>query len=280
MSNFLDQFILKLKPEIGLSLKISFGIFLFILFFRPFAIEDSDFNDLLLIVSGFFIILFIIIVLVRVFFTWLFNRKSDEEAIFPAYLNGFIIFLLSSVAFAFYAHFVGSVPFSFSVALRIIIICLIPPVVLGIYDSFLELRHYNELLIAEKKQIQKHIEKYEEDMLNKSIDFISENSNENLILLVSDVVYLKSADNYVEIVYKEGNDFRKKLIRNTLRNIELQMKQYSNFLRCHRTCIVNLHYVEKLHRSSGNNWLSIKGFDVRLPVSRQYLLRVGESIQG
>ncbi len=278
MSNFLDQLILKLKPEVRLSLKISFGIFLFILFFRPLAIEDSDFNDLLLVVSGFGIILFIIIVVVRVLFTWLFDRRSVEEAIFPAYLNGFIIFFLSSVAFAFYAHFVGSVPFTFFVAFRIIVICLIPPVVLSLHDSFIELRQYNELLIAEKKQIQKHIEKYEEDILNKSIEFISENSNENLSLLVSEVVYIKSADNYVEIVYKEDEDFRKKLIRNTLRSIELQLKQYSNFFRCHRSCIVNIHYVEKLHRSSGNNWLSIKGSEGRLPVSRQYLLRIGESI--
>ena len=66
------------------------------------------------------------------------------------------------------------------------------------------------MLIIEKKSIQKQIEKYEEDLLNKSITFISENNSENFSLLISEVVFIKSADNYVEIVYREGDNYRKK----------------------------------------------------------------------
>jgi len=76
----------------------------------------------------------------------------------------------------------------------------------------------------------------------------------------------------------EGDNYRKKLIRNTLRNIELQIRQYSNFIRCHRICIVNLHYIDKLIRRDSNHWLIIRGFDEQVPVSRQYLLKLKESI--
>ena len=92
----------------------------------------------------------------------------------------------------------------------------------------------NESANREKKTVQKQIEKYEEDYLNKSVEFISENITENFSLLIAEVVLIRSADNYVEIVYKEGDTFKKKLIRNTMKNIEQQIKQYSNFLRCHR----------------------------------------------
>jgi len=269
-----------LKPELGLSLKISFGIFLFILFFQPFSLNGSDFNNHLLVISGFSVILFIIIILVRVLSSMIFdmNRKINEEAIFPAYFNGIVIFLLSSVAFAFYGHYVGGITFDLIVALRILIICLFPPVILAVGDSFSVLKNRNEELVAEKKSIQKQVEKFEDDILNKIIDFTTDTNYESLSLTVNEVVFIRSSDNYVEIVYREVENFKKKLLRNTLRNIEVQIRQYSNFVRCHRTCIVNIHFIDKLHRSSGNQWLTIKGYDIKLPVSRQYLLRIQEAL--
>jgi DNA-binding LytR/AlgR family response regulator len=150
--------------------------------------------------------------------------------------------------------------------------------ILGFYDLIDELKQQNELLVIEKRSIQKQIGRYEDELLNKSIEFISENNSENLELLISEVAVIKSADNYVEIIYKEGDNYKKRLIRNTLRNIELQIKPYSNFIRCHRICIVNLHYVEKLIRSNNNHWLIIKGYDEQIPVSRQYLLSLKEAL--
>jgi DNA-binding LytR/AlgR family response regulator len=151
-------------------------------------------------------------------------------------------------------------------------------VILRIYDSMLELKHQNESLILEKKIFQLQIEKYEEDILNKTIELTSESNTENLNLLVAELALVKSADNYVEIVYKEDDVLKKKLIRNTLKNIELQIKPYSNFIRCHRICIVNMHFIEKLNRNYSNHWLTIKGYPEQIPVSRQYLLKLKEAI--
>ncbi|HLP71653.1 MAG TPA: LytTR family transcriptional regulator DNA-binding domain-containing protein [Bacteroidales bacterium] len=276
MSNKLDQFIFAIKAEIGLALKIGFGVFLFILFFRPFPLTVTDFNNQLLTVSGFGFIVFFSIVLVRVISNWLFKKRVNEDTIFPAYLNGLAVFIICSVAFAIYVYFAGDVKFTLITAFRIIIICLFPPVMLALNDSFRDLKNHNSFLVSEKKKVQQQIEKYEEDHLNRSIDFVSENANETLNLVVADIIYLKSADNYVEIAYLEAGNVRRKLIRNTLKNIELHIRQYSNFLRCHRTCIVNLHFIDKLHRDSTHHWLTIKGIDEGLPVSRQYLLSIRE----
>ena len=150
--------------------------------------------------------------------------------------------------------------------------------VLRLYTAVKELRQQNESLINEKKIIQKQVERYEEDYLNKSVEFISESSSEKLNLLIADIAFIKSADNYVEIVYKEGDNFKKKLLRNTLKNIEQQIKPYSNFIRCHRVCIVNAHYIEKLNRNYGNHWLTIRGYSEPIPVSRQYLLKLKETL--
>ena len=102
--------------------------------------------------------------------------------------------------------------------------------------------------------------------------------NKALTLFIAEIILIQSADNYVEIVYMEGENLKKKLIRNTLKNVELQIKQYSNFIRCHRTCIVNMHYIEKLNQDYSSHWITIKGYQERIPVSRQYLLKLREAL--
>jgi hypothetical protein len=234
----------------------------------------------LIFVAGFAGIAFLFMFIVRVAFPWIFQSKnqSRNEPLSPSLFSGFIILVLTSVAFAFYLRYVGGLGITFHIMFKIILISLAPPLVLGLHDANMELKHQNELLIIEKKMIQAKIEKYEEDILNKSIEFFSETNTESLNLLVAEVAFIKSADNYVEIVYKEGENLKKKLIRSTMKNVELQLKQYSIFIRCHRICIVNMHYIEKLNRNFNNHWLSIKGYHEQLPVSRQYLIKLKEAL--
>ena len=276
----LDQLVEDVKEELGLLLSISFGVFLFILFFQPFPIVGLEFNNILLFVGGIGTIVFLIMVLIRITIPRIFRNPNDQSngIVFPPYFKGFAILVLSSVALVFYIRYVGMVSITFFITFKVVLICLTPPLILNFFDVIIDLKEQNEALIVERKIIQKQIERYEEDLLNKSIEFTSENSSESLNLLVSEVALIKSADNYVEIVYKEGDNLKKKLIRNTLKNIELQIKQYSNFIRCHRICIVNLHYIERLTRNNSNHWLLIRGFDEPVPVSRQYLLKLKEAL--
>jgi len=276
----LNQFVQLLNKELRVFLSISFGVFLFVLFFQPFPLDSFDADNRLIFVAGLGTIVFIFMVLVRVGFAWLFQKynQNDDEILLPPYMGAFAILALSSVAFAFYLRYVGSVNISFYIMIKIILICLALVVILRIHDLVTELKLQNASLKAEKKLVQLQVLKYEENNLNKSIEFVSENNTESLKLLMMDVAFIRSADNYVEIVYKEGDTYKKKLIRNTLKNIELQIKPYSNFIRCHRICIVNTHYIEKLNRNYNTHSLSITGYQEQIPVSRQYLIKLKETI--
>jgi hypothetical protein len=277
MYNRFNLLVQSLNKKLRLLLSISFGIFLFILFFQPFPLERFDFNNRLLFIAGFGAIVFLIIFLVRIAFPWITKESNNgNESVIASFLSGFIILILCSVAFAFYLRYVGLVSISFYIIFKVVLICFAPPVALKLFDINKELIQQNESLISERRIIQKQIEKYEEDNHNKSIEFISETRTENLTLLIAEVLFIQSADNYVEIAYLDGDNFKKKLIRNTLKNIELQIKQYSNFIRCHRTCIVNMHYIEKLNQDYSSHWLTIKGYNEKIPVSRQYLLKLRE----
>lgn len=280
MNSKSNRFVQLLNREIRVILAISFGVFLFILFFQPFPLGKFDFNNSLLFIAGFAGIVFFFVFMIRIILPWII-RKNDQEGEITTlnpYLEGFIILALCTVAFAFYLRYVGTVHTSFYIIFKVILICSAIPVTLKIYDVNKGLIRQNESLVAEKKTIQKQIEKYEEDNLNKSIEFISESGTGNINLPVTEVIIIQSADNYVEIVYVEGEKIKKSLIRNTLKNIEHQVKPYSNFIRCHRTCIVNMHYIEKLNRNYGSYSLSLKGYNDKIPVSRQYLLKLKEAL--
>lgn len=280
MNKKLEQILFLIKEDRKLFLSISFGVFLFVLFFQPFPLDQFEFNNRLLIVAGLGGIVFLFMALTRAAFLWIikYEDPTPQELVFLSYLGGFIILVLSSVAFAFYLRYVGSVNISFYTMFKIVLICLFPPVALGIADELKDLRQQIELLTFKKEIIQEPVKKSSDDYLHQSIKFVSENNTENLHLLISSVVIIKSADNYVEIGYMEDKQLKKKLIRNTLKNIEQQLKPYPNFIRCHRICIVNIHYIEKLNRKFNNYWLTLKGSDELIPVSRVYLLKLKEAI--
>jgi DNA-binding LytR/AlgR family response regulator len=280
MDTKLDQIIDLLNKELGLMLSISFGVFLFVLFFQPFPLDRFDFNNKLVFVAGLCGIIFLSMFLVRVAFHWLFQGydPATHNRVLPSYAGSFILLLLSSVSFPFYLHYVGNVTITFLVMFEVVLICMSPPVIIWLYDLVKELKQQNAALIIENKLIHKQVESYEDDYLNQFIEFISENNTEKLSFPVTAVAFIRSADNYVEIVYKERENFKKKLIRNTLKNIEQQLKPYSNFVRCHRICIVNMLFIEKLQRNYNNHLLRIRGYDEQIPVSRQYLLRLKETL--
>jgi hypothetical protein len=280
VSDKISQFVALLKAALGLFLSISFGMFLFVLFFEPFPLDKFDFNNGIVFVAGIAAISFIIMSLVRITLPWLIQKYDQHQfdPLLPPYANSFIIFVLTLVSFGFYIHYVGSVSLSIPIVFKLALISLFPPISLWLHDLIKDLKKQNQVLRKEIEVVQGKVEKYEDDFHSQPIEFISETSSDSFSLIVSEVAFIKSADNYVEIVYREGDHFKSKLIRNTLKNLELQLKSNSSFVRCHRTCIVNVQHIDKLSKDLNNHWLNIKGYEERIPVSRQYLMKIRESL--
>jgi DNA-binding LytR/AlgR family response regulator len=134
------------------------------------------------------------------------------------------------------------------------------------------------VLLKKKLYSRKQVDKIEEDSMKTTLEFVSENNAENSKLQLSTIAYIKSADNYVEIFHWEEDAIKKVLLRNTLKHIETQLRPYPNFVRCHRTCIVNSKHILKLNRQINNWWLTILNTDEKLPVSRQYIIPLKEAI--
>lgn len=277
MNKRFNQLVTNIKAYLGLFAAVSLGVFLFVLFFQPFPLDQLDFNNKLLFVAGLGAIVFLFTIF-RIVLPWgrNINQQEDNEPVITSYLIDFLLLILISVTFAFYLRYVGHITVTFFIMFKVVLISLAAVIILRVSESFRDLQQRNELLKKHQISIQQQLEQYEDNLLNKTIEIISENRNENLKLQIADIAFVRSADNYVEVFYREEGNLKKELIRNTLKNIEQQVKPYNRFVRCHRTCIVNSHYIDNLNSTFNNYWLSLRDIDEKIPVSRQYLLSIKE----
>ncbi|NLJ08661.1 MAG: LytTR family transcriptional regulator [Sphingobacteriales bacterium] len=280
MNDKINRIIAQVKAEAGLSVGISLGIYLFILFFQPFPFKNPELNDNLVLVAGLAAIVFFFIMLSRDIIPVVFEKQenTENEMVFPQYAGSLLMLVLSTTAFAFYLRYVAGIEITFFIMFKVLLICLAPPVLLRYYDIMNELKNRQEELILEKKGLQKKVEQFGMDVLQKTIVINSENKSENISLPAKDLVLIRSADNYAEIFFLEEGQIKRALLRNTLKNIENQLSVFPNFVRCHRAFIVNSIYVERMEKSFGNHFLLIKGFEEKIPVSRVYLLKIKEFV--
>jgi hypothetical protein len=275
-----NQLLCLLNQKLILFIGIGLGAVLFVMVFEPFQLDQPDFESRILFASGFGIIIFIIIFLLGIAYPSFANDNSQEEK-YPELQHGirnFLIWFLSSVSISFYLIFIRSISLTIYDVYKIVLICLLPPVIIGIYDKLLKLKEQNEKLALSGEILKKKIDDYNNDNANKSIYLSPENTPEKFSFLCPDILYIKSADNYAEIHFMDGEQLKKQLIRNTLKNIEQQLRKFPNFIRCHRICIVNVHKIEKLVGNCNNHSLIIKGTLEQIPVSRSYFLKIKEAL--
>ncbi len=108
--------------------------------------------------------------------------------------------------------------------------------------------------------------RFQEKRLNSDkIEIKGQGSYESLRLNIQDLVYIQSADNYIEVTYKEDS-LKKQLIRAKLSDIE---KDLSQLTRAHRSYLINPYHFKQW--KTGNRKLSIILIDdIEIPVSKTF----------
>ena len=109
------------------------------------------------------------------------------------------------------------------------------------------------------------------------VNFSDEKGVLRLSLRAEDLLYLKSADNYVYIYYLNSKkEIVNYLLRNTLKNIEENIANI-NLIRCHRFYMVNSKNVKLLRKAKDGLLLELDTeMPCEIPVSKTYLSAVSE----
>lgn len=272
MFDFLDKpypFDNALNAFFRMGFGIALGLFLFILFFQPFELDNADVNNYILNIAGFSGITFLLIGVLQIVIPWSFQKRFNKKNwdLKREIIVQFLFWVLNSVAWAFYTAYVADVTLSMYLAVKIIILSLVPPLIILFIKELRSLRMQVDGLKVQ------HREKKQEQ-----IELVSENRSEKLYLASGELILVNSAENYVEIHYHAGGTGTKKLLRTTFKSIEDQLRPFSQMIRCHRTYIINMDHVIKLHREYGRIYLKMNGIKEDIPVSRQYLLGIKNAI--
>ncbi len=270
----------EIKKLLRLTFSISLAVFLFILFFQPIDLSHFNMNSLILVTAGLgcitFLLLVIFLQVLPALFPKLFSIKEWEAE--PDYLTAALIIIFHATAYAFYIRYVGLVSLTMYLMFKVALISILPVVILWVHYKLRWLNVQLEHMGKNSDSLRSLLKENKEIQENKIIELFSENKSEKLHLQLNDIFLIRSADNYIEVVFSDNGQIKKNLIRNTLRNVESQLSIYREFIRCHRTCIVNTNHIEKLDKHYHAYAISFHGYNEQVPVSRQYLLKVKETL--
>lgn len=95
------------------------------------------------------------------------------------------------------------------------------------------------------------------------------NGNETLTIHADTFVFAKASDNYVEVYTQANGTIKKELIRNTLSNVFAQMQDLPFMLKCHRSYVVNMTFVNHISGNAQGYKLHLTATEERIPVSRK-----------
>ncbi len=268
-----------LKINVRSIISVSLGAFLFLLFFQPFSIQNPDFNNRLIILATFGAITLVLLSIFRLVIPSIFSSAFSEErwTIKKEIIIDLLFVIFNSVAFTFFARYVGHTRITFQIVILIVIISIVGCSVVVVINQLYLLRNQLEKLTA---QLAGEAEEEEESgEIPAEIEFESENKTEYFTVYAEQVILIKSANNYVEVIYRHDDKVQKKLIRNTLKNTERFLLKHKEMVRCHRSCIVNKNYIQKVGRGANGLVLSLFDYPQQIHVSRQYTLKVKEALK-
>lgn len=106
----------------------------------------------------------------------------------------------------------------------------------------------------------------------EKVHIVSENGKDVFDKNLKDIVLIQSANNYIEIFYREGDKIRRQILRQTLHTAEKQLNKFEIIKKCHRCCLVNTDQITRLAGAASNYTLEVEGLGFSIPLSRQKVI--------
>jgi uncharacterized membrane protein len=249
-------------------------VFLFLYFFQPFGLNTLP-SGIFELTLGYGLTCFITMAFLNVLIPTIFQHYFSEKhwnvgrQLFWSIVNVAIIGLSNLL----YSNYVGIANLSignllifesYTIALTIF------PLILFIFGNQKILNNKFEKSASLINSGIIEFPKAEKSTIDHLITLESETKADNLILDPNDLVYIQSTDNYLTVFYLKNNQLTSTLIRNTLKTVDEQLKEFSVFFRCHKSYLINL---EKVNHISGNAQgfkLHLQNIEELIPVSRSH----------
>lgn len=112
------------------------------------------------------------------------------------------------------------------------------------------------------------------DKLNYNIVLPSANNKMEIAFTPNNFFLIKAEGNYCNIFYLKNGGLQKTMLRNTLKNIESFLSEYTQIVKCHKSYLVNLQKVTEIHKTETQHFLYIEEQDLKIPISRHLTRKI------
>jgi len=249
------------------------GVFVFLFLFQPLQIDALANREKYFLVIGLGIITFLSLSL----------NLLILPSLFPKVLNGsswnvkkeifWDIWILFTVSVGYFLYYkaLGIMEFDFDMIIKLILIAIVPISVLITFNR-------NRLLRTHLKSANELNKKLQESkaLPDKLVHFESDYQKDNLSIKVSLILLIRSANNYIEVFWKEGQEVKSQMVRYSLTKAEEILKDNKFIFKCQRSYMVNVNHIDKIEGSSQGYRLYFEKVDFAIPVSKNYTDKLKE----
>lgn len=280
MQNFLKRPFPYLDPmphRILLALFCSVFAAIFLNIFEPFDLDSwtilknykSRFPILLFSLTGLLFLGFTQIVLRK-----LFKIRSFNIGGFSLWFAGELILLgiLNHNLFGDAREDFGEMMYEFSLTFKYTSLVLLIP-------YFISLLYFSSKRTEIPPEEKEKISSPDKETSVNQVHFQAENEKEVLSIKLDHLLFLKSESNYVAIFYLYNGQLKKRLIRNSLKKLEQELKP-PTLIRVHRSYMLNiLNAVSVIRNPKSYQVFLEKAEEYPIPVSPTYMENFDERLK-
>jgi hypothetical protein len=264
-----------LKHNTKIIFFTSVGVFAFLFLFQPFDISQLQTKDKYYLMVGMAIVTFLSFSLNLLIIPSLFSRKfsSVEWNIKKEILwNLWILFTILAGYFLL-NNVLGVMKFGFSLVIKLLLTAVIPISVLIIVNHNKMLRTHLKLADELSRKLKEN-----KTIQDKIVYFNSDYQKDSLAIKISSLMFIRSANNYIEVFWKEGEKIKNQMVRSNMHYAENILKEYKFVFKCHRSYIVNINYIEKIEGNSQGYRLFFEKVEFPVPVAKTSVSKLKELI--
>jgi hypothetical protein len=278
MLNFLNKpypFNDDLKYNTKVIFFISIGAFAFLVFLEPFNINLLETREKYYLITGFCLITFVSLSLNLLLLPSLFSNKfssADWNVKKEILWNLWILFTIL-VSYFFFCNSLKIMEFNFYMVIKVILTSIVPISVLIVINQNKILRSHLKFADELNKKL-----KDNKFINEKIINFNSDYQKDSLAVKVSLLLLIRSANNYIEVFWKEGKVVKNQMVRCSMTSAEELLKEHKFIFKCHRCFMVNIRYIDKIEGNSQGYKLFFENVAFPVPVSKNFAVKLQELI--
>jgi len=264
-----------LKHNTKIIFFISVGVFVFLFLFQPLQIDALALRDKYFLVIGLGIITFLSLSLNLLILPSLFSKlligsswNVKKEILWD-------IWILFTIGFGYFLYYkaLGIMVFGFDMIIKMMLIAIVPISVLIVFNRNRLLRSHLKLANELNIKLKEH-----KSLPEKLVHFVSDYQKDNLSIKVSLILFVRSANNYIEVFWKEDQAVKSQMVRCSLTKAEEILKDDKFIFKCHRSYLANINHIDKIEGSQQGYRLFFEKVNFPVPVSKNYADKLKELI--